>query len=135
MLRTHQLFREAASYSSLPIWWRRCCGVKTVAPSRQPVSFSQIALDPNAHRRTTFRISGILSERRAASTPKGNTAFTQAALEPFVIETFGGVAPFPDPDDTYAAAAQAEMIASIERAIGAPLPVFTGPGSFAAIKA
>jgi len=66
---------------------------------------------------------------------KGNTAFTQAALEPFVIETFGGVAPFPDPDDTYAAAAQAEMVASIERAIGAPLPVFTGPGSFAAIKA
>jgi uncharacterized protein YwqG len=66
---------------------------------------------------------------------KGHTAFTQAALEPHVIETFGGVAPFPDPSDTYAAAAQAAMVASVERAIGAPLPVFRGPDSWAAIKA
>ena len=56
MLRTHQLFREAASYSSLPIWWRRCCGVKTVAPLRQPVSFSPTSLDPNARRRTIRQI-------------------------------------------------------------------------------
>ncbi len=57
-----------------------------------------------------------------------------AALEPHVIDTFGGVESYPDPDDTYAAAAQAALIASIERAIG-PLPVFSGPGSFAAIEA
>jgi Domain of unknown function (DUF1963) len=66
---------------------------------------------------------------------KGNTAFTQAALEPHVIETFGGVEPFPPPDDTYAAAVKAAMVASIEKAIGAPLRIFTGPGSYAAIKA
>ena len=52
-----------------------------------------------------------------------------------MIETFGGVEPFPPPGDTYAAAAQAAMVASIEKAIGAPLPIFTGPGSYAAIKA
>jgi len=65
---------------------------------------------------------------------KGNTAFTQAALEPHVIDTFGGVPPFPDSADTYAAAAQAAMVASIERATGAPLPVFKGPGAWAAIR-
>jgi len=66
---------------------------------------------------------------------KGDKAFTHAAVEPHVIETFGGIDPFPDPEDTYAAAAQAAMVASIERAIGAPLPVFSGSDSFVAVKA
>jgi uncharacterized protein YwqG len=64
----------------------------------------------------------------------GIVTYPDAALEPHVIDTFGGVVPFPDSADTYAAAAQAAMIASIEKAIG-PLPVFDGPGSWDAIKA
>jgi hypothetical protein len=51
-----------------------------------------------------------------------------------VIETFGGIDPYPGSDDPYTAAAQAAMVASIERAIG-PLPVFAGPSSWDAIKA
>jgi uncharacterized protein YwqG len=66
---------------------------------------------------------------------KAVTAFTQATLEPHVIETFGGVEPYPLPEDTYAAAAEAAMIEAIERAIGTPIPVFSGPGSWDAIKA
>jgi uncharacterized protein YwqG len=64
----------------------------------------------------------------------GICAYPDAALEPHVIDTFGGIDPFPDSTDTYAAADQAAMVASIERAIG-PLPVFKDPGSWDAIKA
>jgi uncharacterized protein YwqG len=64
----------------------------------------------------------------------GISVYPQVALEPHVIDTFGGIDPFPHSSDTYAAAAQAAMVASIERAIG-PLPVFSGPSSSDAIKA
>jgi hypothetical protein len=64
----------------------------------------------------------------------GICAYPHASLEPHVIDTFGGVDPHPNPKDTYSVAAQAAMVASIERAIG-PLPVFTDPGSWDAIKA
>jgi uncharacterized protein YwqG len=64
----------------------------------------------------------------------GISVYPRAALEPHVIDTFGGFDPYPGSTDTYAAAAQAAMVASIERAIG-PLPVFTGPGSWDAIQA
>lgn len=60
--------------------------------------------------------------------------YPQLALEPHVIDTFGGIDPFPDSSDTYAQAAQAAMVASIEKKIG-PLPVFSGPGSWDAIDA
>jgi Domain of unknown function (DUF1963) len=64
----------------------------------------------------------------------GIIVYPQVALKPYVIDTFGGVDPYPSATDTYAAAARAAMVASIERAIGS-LPVFTGPGSWDAIKA
>jgi hypothetical protein len=64
----------------------------------------------------------------------GICVFPHAALEPHVIDTFGGVDPYPDSENTYAAAAQAAMVASIEKAIG-PLPVFAGQGAWDAIKA
>jgi uncharacterized protein YwqG len=74
----------------------------------------------------------------------GIRVYPEAALEPHVIDTFSGIEPYPidtfsgephpDATDSYAAAAQAAMVASIERAIG-PLPVFEGPGSWDAIKA
>jgi hypothetical protein len=46
-----------------------------------------------------------------------------------VIETFAGVDPYPNQSDAYAAAAQAAMVASIEQATGATLPVLNGAGS------
>ena len=64
----------------------------------------------------------------------GMSVYPQAALEPYVIDTFIGFNPRPSVNDTGAAAAQAATVASIERAIGA-LPVFAGPGSLDAIKA
>jgi uncharacterized protein YwqG len=71
---------------------------------------------------------------RAGGYETGINVYPHAVLEPHVIDTFGGVDPYPSPEDTYSAAAQAGMVASIETAIG-PLPVFTGPGSGAAIEA
>jgi uncharacterized protein YwqG len=59
----------------------------------------------------------------------GRTSFSQGSIEPYVIETFAGVDPYPDRSDAYAAAAQAAMVASIERATGATLPVLNGAGS------
>lgn len=59
----------------------------------------------------------------------GLTAFGQGSIDPFVIETFAGVEPFPDQSDAYAAAAHAAMVASIERATGASLPILSGGGS------
>ena len=59
----------------------------------------------------------------------GRTSFSQGSIEPYVIETFAGVDAFPDGSDAYAAAAQAAMVASIERATGAALPVLNGAGS------
>ncbi|HEY4253956.1 MAG TPA: YwqG family protein [Roseomonas sp.] len=64
----------------------------------------------------------------------GIAVYPQAALEPHVIDTFLGMDPPPGSGDAHAAAAQAAMVASIERAIG-PIPVFSGPGSMAAIEA
>jgi hypothetical protein len=64
----------------------------------------------------------------------GISVYPQAALEPHVIDTFGDIDPYPSSTDAFSAAAQAAMVASIERAIG-PLPVFTGPGAWDAIKA
>jgi len=64
----------------------------------------------------------------------GIIEYPPVALEAHVIDTFGGVEPFPDPSDTYAQAAQAAMVASIEKRIG-PVPIFKGPGSFDAIDA
>ncbi|SHK61056.1 protein of unknown function [Bradyrhizobium lablabi] len=72
--------------------------------------------------------------QRAGGYQTGMSAYPEAALEPHVIDTFGGVNPHADTRDTYSAAAQAAMVASIERAIG-PLPLFKGPGSWDAIKA
>jgi uncharacterized protein YwqG len=71
---------------------------------------------------------------RAGGYETGIVEYPSAALEPHVIDTFGGVEPHPDRTDTYPAAAQAAMVKSIERAIGR-LPVFAGPGSWDAIKA
>ncbi len=71
---------------------------------------------------------------RAGGYETGIIEYPGVALEPHVIDTFGGVAPHPDRTDTYAAAAQAAIIKSIEREIG-QLPVFAGPGSWDAIKA
>ena len=71
---------------------------------------------------------------RAGGFKTGISIYPHATLEPHVIDTFGGIDPYPDSEDTYAAAAQAAMVASIERAIG-PLPVFSGPGAWDAIKA
>jgi uncharacterized protein YwqG len=64
----------------------------------------------------------------------GIKVYPDAALEPHAIDTFGDIETWPSPDDSYAAAAESAMIASIERAIGA-LPVFEGPGAWDAIKA
>lgn len=64
----------------------------------------------------------------------GISVYPHVALEPHVIDTFRGVDPRPSPEDTYSTAAQAAMVASIERAIG-PLPLFTGQGAWDAIKA
>jgi uncharacterized protein YwqG len=64
----------------------------------------------------------------------GIVEYPQLALEPHVIDTFSGINPFPDPSDTYAQAAHAAMVASIEKTTG-PLPVFSGPGSWDAIEA
>jgi len=64
----------------------------------------------------------------------GIKVFPDASLEPHVIDTFGGIETWPSPDDSYAAATQSAMVASIERAIG-PLPVFEGPSAGSAIKA
>jgi uncharacterized protein YwqG len=58
----------------------------------------------------------------------GMTVYPHAALEPHVIDTFGGIASIPHPEDTYAAAAQAALVASIERAVG-PIPVFSNRDS------
>jgi hypothetical protein len=71
---------------------------------------------------------------RAGGFDTGIRVYPEAALEPNVIETFGGIDPHPRSGDTYPAAARAAMVASIENAIG-PLPVFTGPGSSDAINA
>jgi hypothetical protein len=64
----------------------------------------------------------------------GLRVYPQAALEPYVIDTFAGFKPRPATTETRAAAAQAATVASIERAIG-PLPAFAGPGAWNAIKA
>ena len=64
----------------------------------------------------------------------GISVYPQAALKPYKIDTFGGIDPYPRSTDEYAAAAQAAMVASIERAIGS-LPVFTGPSSWDEIEA
>lgn len=64
----------------------------------------------------------------------GIKVYPHAALEPHVIDTFGGVETWPSLDDSYASATESAMIASIESAIGA-LPVFEGPGAQNAIKA
>jgi uncharacterized protein YwqG len=72
--------------------------------------------------------------KQAGGYETGISVYPRAALEPHVIDTFGGFDPYPSSTDTYAAAAQAAMVASIERAIG-PLPVFTGPGSWDEVKA
>lgn len=64
----------------------------------------------------------------------GFSVYPEAALEPHVIDTFGGVDPNADTRDKYSAAAQAATVASIEKAIG-PLPFFSGPGSRDAIRA
>jgi uncharacterized protein YwqG len=71
---------------------------------------------------------------RAGGFETGMTVYPQAALEPYVIDTFIGFNPSTSVTDTDEAAAQAATIASIERAIGA-LPVFAGPDSRDAIKA
>jgi len=71
---------------------------------------------------------------KAGGYETGMTVYPHAGLEPHVIDTFGGLQPYPDPSDAYAAAAQTALITSIERAMG-PLPVFSGPGSFAALEA
>ena len=71
---------------------------------------------------------------RAGGYETGISVYPHAALEPHVIDTFGGVDPYPSPEDSYSAAAQAAMVASIERAVG-PLPLFTGQGAWNAIKA
>jgi uncharacterized protein YwqG len=65
---------------------------------------------------------------RAGGYKTGISVYPQAGLESHVIDTFGGIDPFPSSSDTYAAAARAAMVASIERAIG-PLPIFIGPNS------
>lgn len=63
----------------------------------------------------------------------GLSVYPHAVLEPHVIDTFGGgISPFIP--DAYSIAAQAALVASIEKAIG-PLPVFSGQGSWNAIKA
>jgi uncharacterized protein YwqG len=64
----------------------------------------------------------------------GRASFSQGSIEPYVIETFAGVDPFPDESDSYAAAAQAALVASIERATGATLPVLNGAGSAEVLK-
>jgi len=64
----------------------------------------------------------------------GIRVYPEAALEPHVIDTFGGIDPFRGSADAYSVAAQAAMVASIESAIG-PIPVFTGKGAWEAIKA
>jgi hypothetical protein len=61
---------------------------------------------------------------RAGGYETGIIEYPPMALEPHVINTFGGVAPFPKPSDTYARAAEAAMVASIEKAIDASMPVF-----------
>jgi uncharacterized protein YwqG len=71
---------------------------------------------------------------RAGGYETGIIEYPSVTLEPHVIDTFGSVDPYPHHDDTYAAAAQAAMVASIEKAIG-PLLVFKDPGSRDAIKA
>jgi hypothetical protein len=72
---------------------------------------------------------------RAGGYRTGISVYPEAALEPHVIDTFAGIDPRADASDTYSAAAQAAMVASIERAIG-PLPVFKRePGLWDAIKA
>ena len=71
---------------------------------------------------------------RAGGFNSGIVEYPHIALEPHVIDTFGGIKPFWGSPDTYAAAALAAMVASIEKKIG-PLPVFEGPGSWQAIKA
>ena len=48
----------------------------------------------------------------------GVIEYPGAAIEPHVIDTFGGVVPFPRHDDPYAVAVQEAMVASIEKAIG-----------------
>jgi hypothetical protein len=65
---------------------------------------------------------------RAGGYKTGISVYPQAALEPHVIDTFGGIDPFPSSSDTYAAAARAATVVSIERAIGT-LPIFVGPNS------
>jgi uncharacterized protein YwqG len=62
------------------------------------------------------------------------SVYPQAALEPHLIDTFVGLEPSASDADMEATAAQAATVASIGRAIGA-LPVFAGPGSWAAIEA
>jgi uncharacterized protein YwqG len=64
----------------------------------------------------------------------GIKVYPDASLEPHVIDTFGGIETWPTPDDSYAAAAESAMVASIESAIGA-LPVFEGASARSAIKA
>jgi uncharacterized protein YwqG len=61
---------------------------------------------------------------RAGGYKTGIIEYPPMTLEPHVIDTFGGIVPFPHPSDTYAQAAEAAMVASIEKAIGAPIPVF-----------
>jgi Domain of unknown function (DUF1963) len=62
--------------------------------------------------------------KRAGGYETGITEYPPMTLEPHVIDTFGGIVPFPRPSDTYAQAAEAAMVASIEKAIGASIPVF-----------
>jgi hypothetical protein len=62
--------------------------------------------------------------KRGGGFETGITEYPPMTLEPHVIDTFGGIVPFPAPSDTYAQAAEAAMVASIEKAIGASIPVF-----------
>jgi Domain of unknown function (DUF1963) len=71
--------------------------------------------------------------QRAGGHKTGIVEYPHMALKPHVIDTFGGIDTLPDSPDTYAEAALAAMVASIEKEIG-PLPVFEGPNSWDAIE-
>lgn len=73
-------------------------------------------------------------EEKAGGYETGINVYPQAALEPHAIDSFAGMDAYPVQQGTHSWAAQAAMVASIERAIG-PIPVFSGPGSQAAIEA
>src|SRR5579864_6728586 len=74
--------------------------------------------------------------RKSNEYANGNslTTFSQGSIEPYVIETFAGVEAFPDQSDAYAAAAQAALVASIEKATCASLPILSGVGSSEALE-